>query len=669
MENFKDFKKCVQDKFETMKDNSLFVVDCDNLWETYLSSFPEGTNKKYKERTEYDCQNCKLFIERFGKIVSIKNNNLISIWDIKIGGHFQYVADTLSKLVKSACITSLFYNSSKKLGTDYNHQLIGDSCITWQHFYLEAPSINVVRECDLNSFIEESKLKYRLITDSFEKISISSTEIVLDLISQKSIYKGEEYFDILEKFLEYQKEYNDVSNKDIYCWEKSTCNVEPIIRMKNIAIGTLLIDITNGMDLDMAVRLFEDKAAPGNYKKTSSVVTKKMFEEMQKMINNAGLEQSLYREHAIIDDIPIDNILFLNKTSDLNDNLFSELIKKAPIRKNSIKNLKKIDEVDINTFIKDILPNSKKVEILFENKHHNNLVSLIGPKYDCKNIFKWDNNFSWSYKGELTDSTKDIIREMGGNINGILRFSIRWNDNNDNQNDFDAHCTEPNGNLIYYNNKGLKHSSSGMLDVDIINPGNKPAVENIIWDDINKMLEGEYCFKVHNYSHCGGTSGFIAEIEYDGNIYKYEYNKELKNKETVIVAKINFSKTKGIEFIESLPNNKSTKEYWNINTNNFHNVKLITNSPNYWDNNKIGNKHYFFIIDDCINDKPTRGIYNEYLKNEFLPYRKAFDIVGSKLKVEKSNSQLSGLGFSSTIKNSLICKVIGSFTRTIKINF
>ena len=39
-------------------------------------------------------------------------------------------------------------------------------------------------------------------------------------------------------------------------------------------------------------------------------------------------------------------------------------------------------------------------------------------------------------------------------------------------------------------------------------------------------------------------------------------------------------------------------------------------SPNYWDNNSVGNKHWFFVLEGIKNDKPTRGIYNEFLSAE-----------------------------------------------------
>ena len=75
------------------------------------------------------------------------------------------------------------------------------------------------------------------------------------------------------------------------------------------------------------------------------------------------------------------------------------------------------------------------------------------------------------------------------------------------------------------------------------------------------------------------------------------------------------------------------------------------------------------MLDDCKNPEPVRGFFNEYLRSELSQDRKTFEMLANKMKAPYSDNQLSGLGFSSTIRNSVICKVTGSFTRTIKVNF
>ena len=183
------------------------------------------------------------------------------------------------------------------------------------------------------------------------------------------------------------------------------------------------------------------------------------------------------------------------------------------------------------------------------------------------------------------------------------------------------------------------------------------------------MEEGKYKFLVHNYSHNGGKTGFDAEIEYDGQIYSYSYARELRQDEKVIVAEIEFLKEDGIKFIKSLPSIHSSKEVWRILTQQFHKVSMIMNSPNHWDGNRTGNKHYFFIIENCKNSEKSRGLFNEFLNEDLREHRKVFEVLGSKIKAEKSDNQLSGLGFSSTQRNNILCKITGSFSRTIKINF
>jgi len=284
-------------------------------------------------------------------------------------------------------------------------------------------------------------------------------------------------------------------------------------------------------------------------------------------------------------------------------------------------------------------------------------------------MLKWGNNFSWSYNGEVTDSMKDHVAKAGGDIGGVLRFSIQWNEDGKNNNDFDAHCREPNRNLINFHSKGRRHPSSGMLDVDIVSPNGKVAVENITWNNKLKMLEGPYDFVVHNYSSGPSKAGFTAEIEFDGQVRSFSYDKVLRAKEKVSVAILNFTKSSGIEYTKSLAHTQMQKEVWGVNTQQFHKVSMIMNSPNHWDGEETGNKHLFFMLEGCNNEGVTRGFYNEFLNGELTPHRKVFEMLSAKMRVAESDNQLSGLGFSSTKRDQVICKVNGSFARTVKINF
>lgn len=198
-----------------------------------------------------------------------------------------------------------------------------------------------------------------------------------------------------------------------------------------------------------------------------------------------------------------------------------------------------------------------------------------------------------------------------------------------------------------------------------------PAVENIVWTDKNKMPEGRYEMFVYNYTHRGGRNGFSAEIEFDGIIHKFEYNKELRHDENVIVAEINYTKQSGFVITKSLESTIASRNAWNLTTQRFHPVSVIMYSPNYWDGQSgIGHKHYFFMLINCINDTMPNGFFNEFLNESLMKHKRVFEALGSKLRVERSDEQqLSGLGFSSTQRNHVMCKIEGHVTRIIKIVF
>jgi len=678
---FREFK-AIQQKhvFEMVKDAThLFEVNVDNdqMWELYLDSYPVGTNEIYRQRREHDCSCCRHFIKNIGNAVVIKDNKITTIWDFETNDTtFQPVVNALSKYIKSQIVSDVYVTKFKKIGTDKNFEKVNGKITEWQHFYLDLPSKFVNQsnksEGDIKGGFRDTRNVFKR---SLDEITEESLLTVLELISQNSLHRGKEWGAVLKEFLKYKKQYDKLytnEEKENYAWEQSVKVGGTIGRIKNHSMGTLLINISEGMDLNTAVGKFEFIVGDG-YKRSTPVHSKKQLEDAKKTIIELGYEDSIKgRRFANPDDITVNNILFSNKDSAkrIKGDIFDEMLSNIPINP---KKFSKVEEVSIENFINDILPTAKELELFLENKHSSNMASLIAPEsLDHKTMFKWNNNFSWSYSGNITDSTmKERVKSAGGNVEGVLRFSIQWNDNEFDGNDLDAHCIEPGGYEIFFSNKRKLSPTGGMLDVDIINPRkDTPAVENITWLSTSKMKKGVYKFIVHNYSNNGGRGGFRAEIEFNGQIYSFDYNKALRQSENILVAEVAFDKDKGFTIAEKLPSNVSSKEVWNLKTNQFVPVSVVCLSPNYWDSqNSQGNLHYMFMLKDCCNPENPNAFYVEFLKQELVPHRKFFEALGAKMAVKDTKDQLSGVSFSSTKRNEVLVKIKGTVERMVKIKF
>lgn len=514
---------------------------------------------------------------------------------------------------------------------------------------------------------------------SLDEISMDALETVLELINSNTLYKGEEWKSILMEFKRYKKEYeklNSDEDRDLYAWENSVKAGIAIGRIRNHSIGTLLVNVSNEMDLDTAVKKYEQIVAPTNYKRPKAIFTKKMLEDAKKTISELGYMDSLNRRFATLDDITVNNILFSNKDaakriSDSSD-IFGELEKQAVVNP---RKFSRVEEITANDFIKNVLPSAKEVEVLVENKHSNNFVSLIAPcNKDSKSMFKWNNGLSWAYSGNITDSDmKQNVKAAGGNVDGVLRFSIQWNEDGRDNCDLDAHCIEPNRNEIYFSNcrKPSLSSMTGQLDVDIIHPNGKVAVENITWSDKSKMKPGVYKFFVNQYSG-SARNGFRAEIEFNGEIYSFDYSNSMRTGQDVYVADVILDTNGEFTIKEKISGNSkiSSKTVWGISTNEFTPVSVVCYSPNYFDEQDgIGHRHLFFMLNGCKNDEEPNGYYNEFLKSELEKHKRVFEALGSKCHVEDSEDQLSGIGFSMTKRAELVVKVKGATERILKIKF
>ena len=677
---FSGFKRAVTAQFDRMQKHDLFTVnvDGDTLWTTYLASFPPGTNPEFRKRTEHDCSCCRSFVKRAGKVVAIIDGRVESVWDIRLPADacYQAVAEVMAALVKATPIDNVFLTTERTAGTDKNFEDVeGKHVRTWEHFFVKLPDKCVEKAIYIGPKGSTSRATHDVMLRSLTELTPESVDAVLELIAQSSLYRGEEHKFALEAFAKLQAEASTARGAsdrslDLFVWSRIGSTPPSVARIRNTAIGTLLIDLSNGKEIDEAVKAFEVVVAPANYKRPTALVTKAMVEKAKATIESLGLTSALERRYANLSDVSVNNVLFADRDAKkaLTGDVFSEI--GGTVKD---KSFKRVEEIPIEKFLTDVLPKATSVEVMLENRHGPNLVSLIAPADPTAGLlFKWPNRFCWSYNGDMADSIKERVKAAGGNVTGELCCRLAW----DYTDDLDFHMHEPGGggNLYHINYATYRRRpspSGGTLDLDANGAdGPRPdPCENIYYDRLATMKEGTYELKVNNYRRRSDGAGFTVEIDILGTVHRIAYNKALRQGETVDVATLKYTRAGGVEIVKSLPTTQAVKKVWGLNTQNFHRVSAIMLSPNFWDCGHVGNKHFFFMMDGCVNDGRARSFFNEFLKEELTPHRKVIEIVGSKMRAEQTAQQLSGIGFSSTQRNELVCRIGGAFSRVVRLLF
>ena len=667
MADFKPFASAVDAQYKAMlkadtQKRNMFLIDAtgDELWAHYLASFPEGTNPMFRERTEHDCSCCRNFIKNIAGVVFLKDGKLSTVWD-KVSGCEEYdvVAAKMAEFVRSKQIFGPFVAQMTIYGaaqTKHNGE-------TWNHFHAQVPREYIAKNLHSN-VVGLRRDDVAILKRSLEEITDDSVEIVSELIAQKSLYRGEEHKSTIKALLDLKKKYNKLSGeqKVFFLWETAT----PATRIRNTVIGTLLTDLSEGVDLEAAVKSFEAKVAPANYKRPKALVTQKMIDQAKKTVEELGIEDSLYRRYAVKTDISVNNVLFAdNSVKPLMVGGVFDNIK--PTAQKAAVDFKNVETVEVSRFLSDVLPKATEVELFVENKLFGNFVSLVAPVHiDSKPLFKWDNGFSWSYDGEVTDSIKERVKKAGGKVDGDIRISLSWH----NKDDLDLGVVK-GGEKLYF---GHKRAFGAHLDVDTNGGGTHnyvDPVENIVWAKRSDLKKGVYKIYVNQWSkRTSDNQGFEVEVEIMGDIYTYSARDNMPSGKTIEIGTLTVNGATGDVIVGGgLKKGGSSREKWGIKSGDFVPVEMIMRSPNFWDDKKIGNQHVFFMLKGCKNPESTRGFYNEFLRDDLTEHRKVFEMLAGVLKTPVSDDQLSGVGVSTTQKTSVIVRVSGATKRLINVSF
>lgn len=458
-DNFSTFTRAVAVSFqERVTDpRSVFVVGAAGLHEAYLAAFPAGTDPAFKTTTEHDCRCCRHFIRRAGAVVTVDaGGELRTVWDLaaeEAAEPYRTVASRLRAIVRAAPVGDLYRVGEKELGFGAAQSRALDKetgrALTWQHLHTgEIP--RGVRSPTPDQARGDYRTTVQVFTRGLLELAPDAVETVLSLIDSDNLYRGAEHRGSVVEFQRTQRAFLASPEGRVranFAWANAA---SPAARFRNTVIGTLVQDLSEGQDVDRAVRAFETKVAPQNYKRTTAVITPVMVKRAMETIESLGLESALERRFAVIGDVSVTDVKWVDGTVKplMKGGIGDVLMRHATAPSRSAGgDAERAESIGLDEFVARVLPETTGLEILFKGEHVGNLVSLTAPVDPApKRLFRWSNDFAWSYGGNVADSIRERVKKAGGRVEGAaLRVSLSWT----NFDDLDLHVYEPPGRGVY----------------------------------------------------------------------------------------------------------------------------------------------------------------------------------------------------------------------------
>ena len=647
-ELFHAFNRCFnefQNEFDT-----LYVLDIDKDTLSKIFDSNVAVTPIFRERPYWQCSTCKYTVRQIAKVVAITETYqklpflqyFLERYDI------QYNYPFLSKMFKEfinlcekSIVSNIFYSQGRLIGVERNVEL--ESGLVFNHFYCEVNS-KYLRKRDVNDSIQGLKAtisKYYTHLDVLKDISF--------YINEGLVYRGIEKESLVDATLQLLQQYDEGIDINLFVWRNVNSTVS---YFNNDVISTLADSLIEGKDPEQAVREYNKKVAPMNYRQPKTdIISPTQIKQTELELQKLGYEDFTEGfSFASPQDISVLDTLWTNRKVTSKGTLSSLL--QANIKQPQVK-LDKLQEINFEGFLES-LKSCKSIEV---DSSQLEKVVLVKDEFETP-IFAWDNHINFCYQTGLAD-VDDVTRRVagqGGEIDAKVRFSLYW----ENTDDLDLHLRKNKIHICYSNKSHPKTAFHLDIDMNVMDPI-RGAVENIFCQKFQEEdFTGEFVVFVHNFTYRELPQKCILNTYVDNVLVKKFEFKNPPKKGKVNLVRFKLDRSKGVIF--TWVNKELEKEvklpikYVEVDT--------VLLSPNYWLRGR-GNKHLFFLKKrEQIDLTNLRPFNIEQLRPELVNHRKVLHLLSKKIEI-KGKPQLVGYGISFAKDRQIPIKING---RPYKLN-
>lgn len=405
----------------------LFTTDVFGLFETYLANLPA------EQMQHHNCNSCRQFITRFGGLATIgpKGETSSAIWSLEDAPElYQNSMKAMIKAIKRAKITGVFLSSDKVWG----NPVTGD----WTHFSVQPPKTGVFVHSTNSILNAEQKMAEKredfiTMINALKKYNLPLVQSAVALLKTDSLYRSEKVLGIAEWLLELHNARTPLHvNKQNILWLAVATAPPGFCHPSSSMIGTLLDDISDGMEFSDVSRRFKAKMSPLQYQRPQAAPSKGNVLQAERIVEKLGIADSLKRRFARLDEIkkmwqPTE------QAKPEKNGVFGHLKTKDSVGPDNMVLAQPTILITWDKFQRTVLPNALSIEFLVpgRNANYGAITTAVNP--EAPPILQWDtpenrNPFAhYIWVSGSSASQWGLIKGAYCKVNAITYVPSMWN--------------------------------------------------------------------------------------------------------------------------------------------------------------------------------------------------------------------------------------------------
>lgn len=388
-DRYGDFLAEVQAHFnENMKTNPrLFETDAEGLWEAYLDEAPAGT------RQSRTCNCCKVFIQRFGGLVTIDESGATqpAVWPEDVPPLYADAVHAMTKIINKANVTGVFKTTDTKWGTPQTGP--------WTHIALVPPP-QILWKGALSTASQEMAVKreeFRMLGRSLADFDIETVTKAVALLDTDALYRSEKCRGVARWLLQLHEELAATKNKRArhnLMWLAVAKAPPGYCHVRSGMIGTLLEDLVEGLPFETVKRKFAEKMNPLQYMRPQAAPSAGNIAQAEKVVAALQSAGALERRFAKLSDV---QALWLPKEAKE-----AKPVQQAGVFGHLAKSKDKTPTTSgapakTMTWVKfaaTVLPAAESIEFLVPHERQSYTAMVTAKNADAPNLLQWGNPVS-----------------------------------------------------------------------------------------------------------------------------------------------------------------------------------------------------------------------------------------------------------------------------------